>query len=260
MLHIVQPINVVPVQPAQEKLKAMDATFAHPKTSDKYKFISTADIVSKFGEFGWHPVKYTEANTRKYQGYQTHVVQLGCPDGGVAKVGDCNLRILIINNHHASKALQIKVGLFRLVCSNGLVVQDADFGSLSVRHMGLTVDAQLAEILEKIKVIAESLRTKLAAWQTHILTTEERNEFARNALATRFKPEEVTSDMISAVQMANRAEDARGDAWTVFNNVQENLIRGFDSADRTRRIRRIGSVQRDLDINAQLWTLLPKVA
>ena len=239
---------------------AMLRDSAHVNVSEKYKFINTYDIVAKFAAHGWVPTKYTEARTRKYQGYQTHQVQLTHPDDGITKVGDSSLRILIINNHHASKSMVIKLGLFRLVCSNGLVVEDAGVDSIKVRHMGLTIDDQIAAFIEKITVAAERLRARITYLSQLPLSIDETKLFTRAALATRFDPDSITDAMVAAASRPNRIADAGGSAWTVFNTVQENIIRGFEVPDMTRRIRRITSLARDTKINEQLWSLLPKAA
>lgn len=236
-------------------------TMPHPKTSEKYKFINTADIIRKFAAYGWEPATYNEARSKKYPGFQTHTVSLFCNDEKVnTTVGDSRLRILIVNNHVASKSCQIKLGLFRLVCSNGMVVQDADLGNIAIRHIGLDVDTQIAEFIEKIAVAAEKLREKISSLQGKTMTTEEKMAFARSALTTRFKPELITPELVSAVLHVNRFDDQGDDAWRVFNTVQENLTRGFESADRDRRVRRITSVAKDLKINEDLWAMLPKAA
>jgi len=242
------------------KTKALEATMPHAKVSKNYKFVNTQEIVDKFIERGWQQTKYQEAYTRKYQGFQTHVVTLSPNDSSLEKVGDSVLRILITNNHHASKALRIQFGLYRLVCSNGLVISDAEFDAVSIRHMGATVDEQVDAFIEKIYVAAEKLREKIAQYKAKTLDLAEMRAFARKALETRFKPELITDTMIGAALYPNRLEDISNDAWTVFNRVQENIIRGFESADRDRRIRRITSVKKDMEINEKLWDILAKAA
>ena len=247
----------------QIEFKAGDAvlnTMAHSRTTEKYKFINTNDIVTKFGAYGWTPVKYTEARTRKYKGFQTHCVNLTHGDESVTKVGDSSLRILIVNNHHASKCMEIKLGLYRLVCTNGMVVQDAGIDGVRVRHMGANVDQQIADFVDKIAIAAEQLRNKVAFLQNRVLTTAEKVIFARSALTTRFTADDVTDAMITSVLHVNRPEDDAGTAWTVFNTLQENITQGFDSSDRQRRVRRLTSLKRDMEINEQLWAMLPMAA
>lgn len=236
------------------------STNAHEKVTPKYKFIDTVDLLNRFANFGWVPVKYSEARTKKYQGYQTHVVTLSHHDDSLTTVGDSSLRILIINNHHASKALRIQVGLFRMVCANGMVVSDADFGGLCIRHMGEDIDARIEEFVDRIKVVAQALRGRINALRSLEMGQDTVKAFARQALSTRFKAEEITDDMVQGVLNIRRPEDASNNAWEVFNRVQENVTQGFRSNDRTRAVRRLTSLKRDLDINERLWDMLPIAA
>jgi hypothetical protein len=239
---------------------SMNSKTAHPRVTDKYKFIDTAEIVTKFESYGWTAVKYNEARTRKFQGYQTHTVHLTHMDESVTKVGDSSLRIIIVNNHHAGTSLQIKLGLFRLVCSNGMVVQDADHASTRIRHIGLSVDAQISEFIDKISIAAERLRAQVNQLTATKLDETMQRELAKRALTTRFKPELITNDMITAVLRPRRIEDTDTNAWVIFNRVQEGIIKGFKSDDKERATRKVTSLKRDLDINEQLWAMLPMAA
>ena len=238
--------------------RAMNTTTAHPKVSPKYRHINTAEVVQSFVSHGWVPVKYTEAYTKKYQGYQTHTVQLTHMDTKVTDVGDCTLRIIIVNNHHASKCMEIKLGLYRLVCSNGLVVEDANIESLKLRHIGTSIDAQISEFVDRIQVAAEQLRARIAELSTRKMTREAAREFARTALTTRFKPELITNELVDAALHANRPEDMGDDAWRIFNTVQEKIINGFQTD--TGKVRRITSISRNLAINSRLWQQLTQLA
>lgn len=231
-----------------------NSQYPHSKVSPKYKFVNTMDIVNKFGAYGWTPAEYNESYTKKYQGFQTHFVALEHAD--MPKVGDCKLRIIVINDHRAGRALQLKLGLFRTVCSNGLVIESSNFDSVSVRHIGNSVDEQVAAFIEKIAVVAEQLRHTIAKLQGTMLSPEQMMGFARKALEVRFTSEKITDDMIKLVTYINRPEDASNDAWSVFNTVQENIIRGFEQGMDLRRVRKITSVKRNLEVNTKLWQVL----
>ncbi len=45
---------------------------------------------------------------------------------------DAQPQILLTNSHDGKAAFNFRVGIFRLVCSNGLVISDADFGVMSI--------------------------------------------------------------------------------------------------------------------------------
>lgn len=56
-----------------------------------------------------------------------------------------------------------------------------------------------------------------------------------------------------------RADDAKDDLWSVFNRIQENVLRGGLSrrspTGRLVRSRRITSIREDVRLNGALWDL-----
>ncbi len=66
--------------------------------------------------------------------------------------------LVLTNSHDGTSAYKFFSGVFRLACSNGMVVQSADFGSISVRHSGGT-DFQSRVIDATYRVIEDTPRT-----------------------------------------------------------------------------------------------------
>ena len=110
---------------------AIFSTSAKLDVSDKYKFLPTIEVVDGLRAAGWQPVKATEqrVNTLERQGFQKHQLRFRRQDdlGLVTKVGDVFPEIVLVNSHDRSSAYQLHAGLFRLACSNGMVVSDSTF-------------------------------------------------------------------------------------------------------------------------------------
>jgi hypothetical protein len=51
-------------------------------------------------------------------------------------VGDVIPEVLLINSHGGTSAYKLIAGLYRLICSNGLMVSDGEIESISVTHKG----------------------------------------------------------------------------------------------------------------------------
>ena len=49
-------------------------------------------------------------------------------------------QILMTNSHDGKNSFQFQAGLYRLVCSNGLVIADAQFEDVKMRHMGYSFE------------------------------------------------------------------------------------------------------------------------
>ena len=61
-------------------LNSIEQTQKADHLTDRYKFISTMDVIEKAKSFGWSVVSSKEARTSKYQGYQKHIVIMEKPD------------------------------------------------------------------------------------------------------------------------------------------------------------------------------------
>jgi hypothetical protein len=46
--------------------------------------------------------------------------------------------LFLTNSHDGFNSFQFRVGIYRLVCSNGLVVADEEFSAFRIRHKGYT--------------------------------------------------------------------------------------------------------------------------
>ena len=155
------------------------------------------------------------------------------------------------------------VGLFRLVCSNGLVVADEEFENMSIRHIHYnfeelrkTVAASLEKLPEKIMIL-NSMRKK-------VLTEEEKVKFAISAIKLRKGYEdnakvEISKNTIKDILAPVRDEDEGNSLWNVFNVVQEKIIKGnFNYAEqnkKSRKMRKITSIVKDIQINRDLFNL-----
>jgi hypothetical protein len=110
-----------------------------------------------------------------------------------------------------------------------------------------------------------------AEWSAQNLQREERDAFAEAAHVLRFGDAEgnvTTPVKPDELLRARRFEDKRDDLWSVFNRVQENVIKGgchgvgFDAAGRRRRVttRPVNGIDADVKLNKALWVLAERMA
>lgn len=221
-------------------------------------------------KLGWSvsQVKMAKTNNVNQKLYGKHMVQFFHPD---LVINDENGKaeaypqILIINNHRGWGKLRIEVGVFRLVCENGLIVKDREMGSYTLRHMGYSFE-ELRTLVDTVVSNLQGVVTKINKFTERIMTKEEQIIFARKALAIRFGEDKVaTPDQIKDMLSPRRNEDKGDDLYRVFNRVQEAVIRGgFDMAATTKKgtkkVRRISNMLKDLDVNGELWVLAEEFA
>lgn len=224
-----------------------------PHLTDKYVQTPTSRVVEDLMSLGWQVTKCQEVKARKGRGYQKHIVVFRHPDIMITgKNGDdAYPQILLTNSHDGKAAFNFRVGIFRIICSNGLVVSDADFNNVSIRHINYTFETLQSKINEVIAKLP-GLVQKINTFKAKELTENAMKEFAVRAAALRTK----SSINIDALLAPTRNEDAGNDLWAVFNRVQEKLINGgFSYGRKNRKSRSIKNFQQDIKLNEELFEL-----
>jgi hypothetical protein len=219
--------------------------------SDKYVQTPTSRVVEDLMNLGWVVTKVQEVRSRKYKGFQKHLVVFRNPDIMIkGENGDDSFpQILLTNSHDGKAAFNFRVGIFRLVCSNGLVISDADFNNVSIRHVNYTFESLQTKINEIIAKLP-GLVNKINVFKAKTLTEIEMNDFATKASQLRTKKTVNIMDVLSAT----RTEDQGNDLWVVFNRVQEKILGGSYTSG-GRKARSVKNFQKDIQLNEQLFEL-----
>jgi hypothetical protein len=219
--------------------------------SDKYVQTPTSRVVEDLMNLGWEVTKVQEVKSRKYKGFQKHLVVFRNPEIMIkGENGDDSFpQILLTNSHDGKAAFNFRVGIFRLVCSNGLVISDADFSNVSIRHMNYTFESLQVKINEIISKLP-GLVNKINVFKAKTLTEVEMNDFATKASQLRTKKRVNIMDVLTAT----RTEDQGNDLWVVFNRVQEKILGGSYTSG-GRKARSVKNFQKDIQLNEQLFEL-----
>jgi len=239
----------------KENHPAVFAEQAASTVSDKYTFIPTTRILGVLEDEGWIPTSASQVNSHKEGNKQfaKHLIRLRRDEAIQPEVNKTIPEIVLFNSHNGKSNYDLRMGLYRFVCSNGMVVSDAEFGSIKIRHMGYT-DEQVVKASQEFIDNSTRIMNVVNEWQDVKLDREEMRSFGREAAKLRFEdPDDLT---INTVLQPRRGEDMASDLWTVFNRTQENLIQGgFLVTGGRRRSRAITNIDKNIDINTSLWDL-----
>jgi hypothetical protein len=239
----------------KENHPAVFAENAASTVSDKYTFIPTTRILGVLEDEGWIPTSASQVNSHKEGNKQfaKHLIRLRRDEAIQPEVNKTIPEIVLFNSHNGKSNYDLRMGLYRFVCSNGMVVSDAEFGSIKIRHMGYT-DEQVIKASQEFIDNSTRIMNVVQEWQEVKLDRDEMRSFGREAAKLRFEdPDDIT---INTVLQARRGEDMSSDLWTVFNRTQENLIQGgFLVTGGRRRSRQITNIDKNIDINTRLWDL-----
>ena len=249
---------------------AFESAPTNPNVSGKYLFVNTETIIDDLDKLGWKPVQAAQRKSRgKSTIFSKHMVGFQNPDIMIkGKDGDdAYPRILMTNSHDGLQAFKFSVGIFRLVCSNGLVIADEQFSDFKIKHKGYTFE----ELRNVINTAVEDLPNKVEVlndMKERVLTQDEKNKLALDAMLIRAgiepgskeaKKFDYDEETIEDILEPTRDEDKGDDLWKVFNIVQEKITQGGFSAAlkgaKVRKVRKIKSFEKDIKINQELFKL-----
>ena len=227
------------------------------RVSDRYSFLPTTDILEILQDEGWTAWSAQQVNARTWsKDHAKHIVRLRHEDLDMESfgAGDSFPEMLLINAHNGLGSYDLMGGIFRMICSNGMVISESDFGKIHIRHIGFEPQ-QVVEASRELIMNSTRIADKIDNWQTIQLTTRKKQDFFADATRIRFG-DDTTDDLITEVSRWRRTEDNKSDLWTTFNVAQENIIRGgFRNGRTNRMVRPISNIQKDVNFNSQLWDL-----
>ena len=256
--------------------------------SKHYSFVPTMNVVNDLRALGYEVVDAKQVSARKKstKGYQKHMITLEHPKYKLDQVKEVEIadgetetqiqkpteypQILLTNSHDGGNAFTLSAGIFRLVCSNGLVIKTEDYGSARLVHKGYSFEA-VQTLVKEFEVTVAGVLDKITAMKKVQLTKDQQIEFAKQAALLRFKSKSYNEDNIEKVvnidDLLNveRKEDAGNGLYEVFNRVQESIVQGKylyassgkvkDANTKTRKARPIKNFKQSIDVNKKLSAL-----
>lgn len=267
------PLTIEQIQRAAPSAFAAEA---YQDMSDRYAYIPTERVIqgmqaAGFSVFSAKQSRTREADRREHTKHMLRFRTAG--DYATIKVGDVIPEVVLVNSHDGTSAYKLMAGLFRLACSNGLMVSEGLIDSISIRHTGNVVDDVIEGTFRILDDLPKALDT-VQEWRGLALTDGQQAAYAEAAHVIRFADADgkVETPITAAQLLApRRTVDRENDLFTTFNRVQENVIKGGLSARRRREpgergtirattTRQVNGIAEDVRLNKALWTLTERMA
>lgn len=234
--------------------------------SQRYAFVPTTQIVALLSEKQWVPVTVEQQRVRAENrfGFQKHLIRFRRSEQ-METLDDWNAELVLTNSHDALCAYVLQVGIYRRICSNGLVASDQSFETIRFRHSGLNSEAVLQASYRIIDYVPK-LGALIERFRNRVLNGTESLDFAARALLLRYEDLDQAPIEPATLLTARRPEDQPNDLWTVFNRVSENLVRGGlsdsrrDRRGRVRVVRSLRGIDSKVNLSKDLWHLAEQVA
>ena len=242
----------------------------NPAVSDKYIQANTETVIEDLGKLGWYPVQAKQCrkkkNSKGIRSFHMVVMESNDPRTNIYGMGgelEAKVRIIIQNSHDGFNSFRFMMGCYRFVCSNGMVVADAQFADFSIRHINYTFE-ELRGVVANVMAEIPSVIGQMETMNLTVLTDEQKYEMAVETLKIRkglsdedkiIVDETTIKDLLTPV----RSEDEGDTLWAVFNVLQEKMIKGSFFAPgkngKNRKQRPIKSIKKDIEYNQRLWRL-----
>jgi hypothetical protein len=230
-----------------------------------YTFVPTSRIVAGLREQDWVPVAVEEQRIRMEvrREFQKHLLRFRRAEQ-MQTLDEWNVELVLLNSHDCGCAYQLHAGIYRRVCSNGLVLSDGSFSAIRFRHSGLDPEEvvkasfRVMEFVPKVGELVERFRfRKLESAEALLL--------AAHALVLRYGSLADAPVEPQTLLQARRPEDESTDVWTTMNRVSENLVRGGvsdwhrDRRGKLRSVRALRGIDSKVGLNKDLWGLAERI-
>ncbi|WP_447868309.1 DUF932 domain-containing protein [Rahnella aceris] len=227
----------------------------HASRSPSYTYIPTITLLESLQREGFQPFFACQARVRDpgKREHTKHLLRL-------RRAGQINGQqvpeIILLNSHDGSSSYQMLPGLFRAICTNGLVCGQS-FGEIRVPHRG-DVAGKVIEGAYEVLGVFDRVEEKRDAMQSLRLPSPAQHALANAVLTYRFGEEH---QPVTAAQILTprRYEDRQDDLWTTYQRLQENLLKGGlpgrTAKGKRTHTRAVNGIDGDVRLNRALWVM-----
>jgi hypothetical protein len=258
-----EPLDLAAIAQACPSVLAQDK---HSSRSDRYTYVSTMDVMQALDGEGFRPYSIMQGGSKdeEKRGFTKHLIRFRHASSPIVK-GDTQYEVVMLGSHDGTTSTQLFGGFFRALCQNGTLWFNGEATKIKVPHVGDIVPQVIDGAYTVVKQSQQALG-QVDSFRQITMNRDERMAFASAAAQLRFDDESPIQP--DALLVPRRQADTTPDLHTVFNVVQENVIRGglgYTAPNARgqiihRNTRPVRSVDGDVRLNRALWTLAEEMA
>lgn len=258
----------------QQLSPAVFATTKHTRLTDRYVALHTSDLIPVMQDYGYAPVQAAQKRSRKVSAeHSAHMIAFARTIDTDFAQGDVRPEIILYNSHDGSSSVKLFAGAFRFICSNGIVAGD---GFQNRMYHNTSALSGFEDMLRNTVANLPAMMERINLLKSVQLSSATAYEMAKRSVATRWDTYDTQTKGVYAIEKTitdvlaiNRNEDDHMDAFTVFNRIQESVIRGkafvksiteATPYGSIRKARPINSVKENIRINGELWNIAEEMA
>ena len=263
--------NLCPFMSKDEIMTKAPYIFADKPTnngvSERYTLASTETLIDDMAKLGWGVTDCKQQRANKRSNVRSfHMVSFQNPNvfienenGGI----EAYPRVIITNSHDGYHSFKFMIGLFRLICGNGLIIATQEFANVSIRHINYDFEELRRIVAKAVEATKKNVEVMNAMQETE-LTAEQKADFAAKAVAIRKgikdgdKMPKLSNEDVEEILTPVRDEDKGNDLWSVYNVLQEKIMKGDFHFGKTklgknRKARPITGAAKDIEVNQKLF-------
>jgi len=237
--------------------------------STKYQVVKSSQIVNVLESKGFKLDDLIKIKIRRdkalREGKQKHRMIFSNPDLLASDHSDGKLQLLVTNSYDGTSSVQFQLGFFRFVCSNGLIV-GSTFETIRIKHIGIDINEKIDNAIVEIAAQAKKLNSLILRMKNITLSTNDIKSLELESARLRVDKDK-QNNVISLDSWTMRTEDKSNDLFTVYNRIQETLIRGTgkitlkvnENEVSTKKLRAIRAIDSQTLVNRQLFNLVEEV-
>lgn len=235
--------------------------------SEEYQMYRSDQVIDLMQNAGLRLVEVSQERAswskKRHPHTQVHIMRFMSPQIALRDfgVGDSRPEIVVKNSHDGRSTFQALAGVFRLVCSNGMIVGDEQYGKVIRRHYGeANAFEKVKEIISDLPRVVETVSQRIADWSALDLTPKDQLALAKMLMEARKTPEWLLPEQVLEARRDGErvGSDGRRDLWTTFNVLQESLtnakVAKLAGEGRGRSILPITASFSNVRVNQALWT------
>ena len=197
---------------------------------ESYGFVNTQQVLNTFSLAGWHPTdtKVGRVNKPEKQGFQKHLIRLENPlfqsIEGLSQNNKSVPQLVLLNSHDCSTSMQLFFGLVRIACLNGIIA-GTNLNSMRLVH-SKAITSKLPQAIEYMVNNFENFTNQVVQLQNKTMSVAAQNEFVKRVYSARLESVNNIEKIDFSLPQILRHADAGTDAYSIFNRVQEKIVRG----------------------------------
>jgi len=237
------------------------------RLTDRYISLNTSDVLPVMADYGYVPTQAAQKRSRTASPMHAAHMLAFSKVVDLATADDIRPEIILYNSHDGTGSVKLFAGAFRFICSNGIVAGDG-FQSRIYHSRALL---GFEEMLRNTVATLPELMGRIDRMRGVSLSTGDVHDMAIAGVATRWadytgqvKGAYAVAQTVKDVMSVRRNGDEGYDAWTVFNRIQEGVVRGnamirsitdVHPEGVMRKARPVNSIKEAVRINGQLWDI-----